>query len=259
MPASTTRPKSPACCGASRPKVTTSRSIGLVLPLTTTGRGAIAATSASSRLSTIAAALAEDARLRTGIRVHRAVPVEVVLRHVEHGRGGGLEVLDAIELEARQLEHPDLGQRRGLALFVLRVERGGERVEHRRPDVAGRGDAAAAALDQQRGQRGRRRLAVGAGDRDRLAARRRARPSDRPARERTGRVRLGPPALIARGLQQRSDALVARRQARALQHELHALQRVDRSTRRWRASPPAPPAPALRPSAAARANPTRAP
>ena len=56
-------------------------------------------------------AAAEHARLGRRVGVHRAVPVEMVLREVEQGRGIGLEAGDAVELEARELEHPDLGQR----------------------------------------------------------------------------------------------------------------------------------------------------
>ena len=67
-----------------------------------------------------------------------------------------------------------------------------QRVEHRRADVAGDGHALAGALDQLAGQRGGRRLAVGAGDREHLAARSRASAASRPARARTGRARPAP-------------------------------------------------------------------
>ena len=72
-----------------------------------------------------------------------------------------------------------------------------QRVEHRRPDVAGHRDAAPAARDQLAGHRGRRRLAVGAGDASIRGAggvrTRRAQPRERPRRR--GRVR---PARDAR-------------------------------------------------------------
>ena len=74
----------------------------------------MAITRGSSRLTTISRLRAEDARLGRGVGVHRAVPVEVVLGDVEHRGGVGLEAAHAgaaaVELEARQLEHPDLGQ-----------------------------------------------------------------------------------------------------------------------------------------------------
>ena len=46
------------------------------------------------------AVLAKDARLGRCIGRHVAVPVQVVLRDVEHGGGGGLEARHTIELEA---------------------------------------------------------------------------------------------------------------------------------------------------------------
>jgi len=57
-------------------------------------------------------ALAVDQRLRRRVGRHAAVPVQVVLRDVQHHGGAGLETARAVELEAGQLQHPDLGQRR---------------------------------------------------------------------------------------------------------------------------------------------------
>ena len=113
--------------------------------------------------------------LSRGVGVHVAVPVEVVLRDVQHGGGVGLEGVRRFELEARQLEHPDIGQR----VLSMASE---QRVEHRRADVARDGHGLARALAQQAGERGDRGLAVGAGDREdlrRVAASRRATSSAR--------------------------------------------------------------------------------
>jgi len=85
------------------------------------------------------------------------MPVEMVLREVEHRGGGRLEALHAVQLEAREFEHPDVGQRLGIDVR-------GQGVEQRRPDVAGHGHALARALDQLAGERGDGGLAVGAGD-----------------------------------------------------------------------------------------------
>jgi len=53
---------------------------------------------------------AEDARLGTAVGGHVAMPVEMVLGQVQHRAGRGFEAVDAVELEAGQLQHPDLGQ-----------------------------------------------------------------------------------------------------------------------------------------------------
>jgi hypothetical protein len=63
----------------------------------------------------------------------------------------------AVELKARQLQHPDLGQRG-------RVEMARQRVEQRGADIAGHGHRLARALDQLARERRDRGLAIGAGD-----------------------------------------------------------------------------------------------
>ena len=104
----------------------------------------------------------EDARLARGRR-HRAVPVEVILAHVEHGRGVARERSSVVcQLEAGQLEHPDLRAAQSASSRVA------QRVERRRTDVAGHRDAHARSLDQQAGQVRDGGLAVGAGDADDL-------------------------------------------------------------------------------------------
>ena len=67
---------------------------------------------------------AEDPALCLHVRVEAAVPVEVVLRDVEDRGRIGRERARGLELEARQFEHPHVGQR-GF------VDRTGEPVEHR--------------------------------------------------------------------------------------------------------------------------------
>ena len=103
------------------------------------------------------AARAEDARLGSGVGGHVAMPVQMVLRQVEDNGSGGLEILHAIELEAGEFEHPDIGQRAGVDVCRQGVEQG-------RADVAGDGHGLAGALDQLASERGDGRLAVGAGD-----------------------------------------------------------------------------------------------
>ena len=69
----------------------------------------------------------------------------------------------AVELEARQLQHPHLGQGCRLGRSGG-IERPRQRVQQRRTDVAGSHHAPAGALHQQGGQRRGGGLAVGAGD-----------------------------------------------------------------------------------------------
>ena len=148
------------------------------------------------------------------------MPVQVVLAQVEHRGGGGLEAAStpsSWKLDSSSTQTSGQFSRR-------RVELRGQRVEQRRADVAGDGHAPAGALDQQRRHRGRGGLAVGAGDRQQLR-RVAALASDRPARARTDRARPAPavPRSARRG-QQRRDAFIVRRQARALQHQLQVGQ-----------------------------------
>ena len=117
---------------------------------------------------------AEHTGLGLDVGRDRAVPVEVVFAHVEQRRRIGFERRAVGELEARQLEHPDLGQTLAKRLERAGLERVGQRLQHRRADVAGRRHALAAALDEQRRHRRGGRLAVAAGDGDQLRARSRS-------------------------------------------------------------------------------------
>ena len=174
---------------------------------------------------------------------------------VEHGRGVGFEAFDAIELEAGQFEHPDLGQLRSTRRLAIaasagasdvrirfadivggggvdRVEPLGQRLQHRRPDVAGHRDRLPVLLDQQRGHRGGRRLAVGAGDGQHL--RRIAALGLQVGQRGDEQVEfaLHRDAGGACGSEQRRDALVVRRQARALQHQVDAVEHRGSRARR---------------------------
>ena len=86
------------------------------------------------------------------------MPIEVVLRDVQHHRSSWLKIIHAIELKARQLQHPDAWQR-------ARVQMRAQGIEQRRANVAGDGDALAGALDQLARQRSHRSFPIGAGDR----------------------------------------------------------------------------------------------
>ena len=96
MSLATASPQSPGRSGRPAPKLTTRRATtrgarpfrvgGSVF-----GAGTSAIAAASSRLTTIVARVAEDARLRGAVVGHDAVPVEVVFADVEERRGVGLE------------------------------------------------------------------------------------------------------------------------------------------------------------------------
>ena len=95
------------------------------------------------------------------------VPVQVVLRDVQHRGDCRLEIRDAVELKTGQLQHPDIGQRRNAiapALALRGVELFAQSVQQRRADIAGHCHGFSGALDQLAGQRGDGGFAVGAGD-----------------------------------------------------------------------------------------------
>ena len=99
----------------------------------------------------------ENAGLGGGVVIHAAVPVQMVLAEIEHHSCSRLKRAAAVQLEAGEFQHPDLGQ--GLRVHGLR-----QRVEQGRADVAGHGNRLAGARDQLAGQRGDRGFAIGAGD-----------------------------------------------------------------------------------------------
>ncbi len=81
----------------------------------------------------------------------------MVLAEVEHHGRSRLKLAAAVQLEAGEFQHPDLGQ--GLRVHGLR-----QRVEQGRADVAGHGNRFTCARDQLAGQRGDRGFPIGAGD-----------------------------------------------------------------------------------------------
>ena len=94
-----------------------------------------------------------------GRRIGRdvAMPVQVVLRNVQHRRRRGLKARGTVELEARQLQHPYLGK-----LACVDALRQG--IEQRRADIAGHSHRFARMLHQPPGEGGDRGLAVGPRD-----------------------------------------------------------------------------------------------
>ena len=103
---------------------------------------------------------AQDARLRVPVGREGAVPVGVVVGDVEDDGGGRRERGGPVQLEAGELDGDDVVGGRAVVLD------GGDDLDQRAPDVPG-GDGAAAVGQQDRLEHGdRRRLAVGAGDRE---------------------------------------------------------------------------------------------
>ena len=85
------------------------------------------------------------------------VPVQVVLADIEYGRSGGLKTLGRVELKARQLKHPDLGQG-GVGNHLCKC------VEQRGANIAGHGHGFARSAHQLSRKGGHGGLAVGACD-----------------------------------------------------------------------------------------------
>ena len=137
------------------------------------------------------ALVAPDARLGGGVRRRVAVPVEVVVGHVEHHADVRAQGVAEVQLEAGQLDH---GQRR----------RRGDQRRQRAPDVAGGGCVDAGG--QQLGGGG---LAVGPGDRQQPRA---------PVEQAPGQLGLAPDgdARTLRGRQDRRP----RRQPGAGDHDV---------------------------------------
>lgn len=160
---------------------------------------------------------AENAALGCGVGLHRAVPVKVVLRDVEDGRGVGIQRMRGLELEAGQFEHPYVGQR-------ARVDAFAELVERRRADVAGHTDGLAGTLGQRARERRRGGLAVGTrdGQHTRRVGLRGLEASQRARKQ----FDLAPDGhrAFAGGGKQRSDVRIQRRQAGADRHQRHAFQ-----------------------------------
>ena len=101
----------------------------------------------------------EDPRLRRGVGREVGVAVEVIGADIEHGPSVGAERNGALELEARELEHPDVRQR-------PRVEPPHQRRERGRRDVARHLAVDAGGAAHAARHRGHGALAVRAGDRE---------------------------------------------------------------------------------------------
>ncbi len=99
----------------------------------------------------------ENPRLDLGVMVERAVPVEMVGRDVQQAGGIGIEARRQVDLEGGIFD--DIGEALG-----RRIER-----QDRCADIAAHGGAPAGRRDEMGRERGRRRLAVGAGDGDDFA------------------------------------------------------------------------------------------
>ena len=117
-------------------------------------RGDVGVVDTEDRRVALALAL-EDPQLGGRVGLERAMTVEVVGRDVEQHGHVGAKLLDALELEARELAHD-----RPPRLDAARQRR--ERVA----DVAGAGAGHAAALEHGGSQQRGRGLAVGSGDAD---------------------------------------------------------------------------------------------
>ena len=107
----------------------------------------------------LASAVDENPRLGADVLVEVPVPVEVIRRHVKHGRDRRHQARRRFKLEARQLEHIDVRMpARGLGI--------GQHFEHWPADVAGNDRREARRTAHCARQRGHRRLAIRSGDRD---------------------------------------------------------------------------------------------
>ena len=78
----------------------------------------------------------EDTLLGFDVVIHAVVAVQMVFRHIQHGRRIGIKACGTFQLKARQFEHKHLGR---LAAALRRVER----LEYRGADIAGDDSAAA--------------------------------------------------------------------------------------------------------------------
>jgi hypothetical protein len=92
------------------------------------------------------------------------VPIQVILGQIQDRRGIGSEALGQRELEAGQLQHPDLGQALGVRDLAALDQPGSQHIQRCRRNVAGNRHSQAGmrakVADQPRGGG----LAVGAGD-----------------------------------------------------------------------------------------------
>ena len=97
--------------------------------------------------------VAEDAVLRRGVRVEVRIAIHVIGRDVQQQRDVRAERVDGLELERRELEH--------VRARPLEIDGGDQRLA----DVAGDDRLPSGDFEDLADERGRRRLAVRAGDR----------------------------------------------------------------------------------------------
>ena len=102
----------------------------------------------------------DQALLDRGVILHRPVPVEVIGRQIDQRADRRLERRREIDLERRAFDDMDARKRRG------------RQIEDRHADVAAHRDVAPRFAKDVGDQRGGRRLAIGAGDRDQRRVRR---------------------------------------------------------------------------------------
>ena len=143
----------------------------------------------------------EHPELGLGVRLQRAVPIEMVGRDVEQHADAGSQLVDVLELEARQLAHDP----RALAQLTNEARDGVA-------DVAGHRARNSSGLEHRAGQARRGRLAVRAGDPDPRVLR-----SEQPE----GQLDLAPDGH-ARGASSGDDGRRAR-DAGALHQEICAV------------------------------------
>ena len=101
--------------------------------------------------------LAKDMGLCIGISLHAAMPVQMVLRDIEHRRCRGFKTMAIVELKAGQLQHPGLGQCLGINALGQGIEQAGA-------NIARHAHAQTSMFQQLPRQRGNCGLAVGAGN-----------------------------------------------------------------------------------------------
>ena len=104
---------------------------------------------------------AENPCLRARVGLHRCVPVEMILRDVEHRRRLKAKAGRGFQLKTRQFENPGGRQ-------VIRVERFHERMQTAGADVAGDAGTDARRLQKVPRERGHRCFSVGSRDPDDL-------------------------------------------------------------------------------------------
>ena len=103
------------------------------------------------------ALLAKDMCFVLRVCLHAAVPIQMVLRNVQHRCSRGFKYRATVQLKARQFQHPALRQR-------ISIQCSSQRIEQGRADIARHSHCLACALQQLSRQLGDRGFAIGAGN-----------------------------------------------------------------------------------------------